>query len=115
MEGDSQILITMASKLMQGSPVYKVSSSWRLANRLELLKLWLNKHQAISFKHIRREGKKFADFLANIGVEAGKDFLAGPISGMVSKNQLSTFRSIVTIDRQQKEALHPDAGDISTI
>lgn len=73
-EGDSQIIINMASNLMQGSPVYKVSSIWRMATRLELLKQWLTNHQAISFKHIRREGNKLADFLANLGVDSGREF-----------------------------------------
>ena len=115
MEGDSQIIINMSSKLMQGSPVHKISSSWRLANRLELLKNWLTNHPAISFKHIRREGNKLADFIANLGVEWGREFYEGPISDMVSENQLSTFRSIVVTDMQRKEALHPDADRKSVV
>lgn len=82
-EGDSQIIISMASKLMHGSPVHKVSSSWRLAPCLDLLMHWFTTHQAITFKHIRREGNKLADFLVNLGVENGKDPLGGLISNTV--------------------------------
>lgn len=109
-EGDSQIIINMASKLLQGSPVHKVSSSWRMATRLELLQQWLTQNQAISFKNIRREGNKLADFLANLGVDNGKEFFEGSISGITSRNQLSTFHAIVTSDIQSKEDSHPDAG-----
>lgn len=109
-EGDSQIITNIALKLMQGSPVYKVSSSWRMATRLEMLKQWLTNHQAITFKHIRREGNKLADFLANLGVDSGKEFFEGSISSIVSGNQLSNFKTIVTNDMQLKEGSHPDAG-----
>lgn len=37
-EGDSQIIINMATKLMQGTPTRKISNSWRMAHRLELLR-----------------------------------------------------------------------------
>jgi len=82
-----------------------------LATRLELLKQGLTNHQAISFKHIRREGNKLADFLANIGVESGREFFEGSISSMVSENQLSIFKTIVTSDMQLQENSHPDAGE----
>lgn len=107
---DSQIIINMALKLLQGSPIHKVSSSWRMATRLELLQQWLIHNQAISFKHIRREGNKLADFLANLGVDSGREFYEGSISCIASENQLSTFHTIVTSDMQSKEDSNPDAG-----
>eukprot|EP00253_Pinus_taeda_P034194 PITA_34194 len=113
-EGDSQIIITMASKLLQGSPVHKVSSSWRLAPRLDLLNQWFSLHQAISFKYIRREGNKLADFLANLGVDSGKYFFEGSLSSIVSESHLSTFCDIVNNDMQSKEDSHPDAGALNT-
>ena len=36
-EGDSQILINMVNQILQGTPSYKVGSSWRLAERLEII------------------------------------------------------------------------------
>jgi len=109
-EGDSQILINMALKIQQGSPIQKVSNSWRMATRLERLQQWLNYNQAISFKHIRREGNKLADFLANLGVDNGKEFFAGSLQGSASEDQLSTFHAILTRDMQSREDSHPDAS-----
>ena len=65
-EGDSQIIINMVTKLMQGSPIHRVSRSWRMAQRLELIDKWLSQHQEISFKHTKWEGNKLVDFLANM-------------------------------------------------
>lgn len=97
-EGDSQIIINMVTKLMQGSPIHKVSSSWRMAQRLELIDKWLSQHQAISFKHTKREGNKLVDFLANIGVKIGVDLFVGSISNIASEVQLSDFHNIVKDD-----------------
>lgn len=111
-EGDSQILINMALKIQQGSSIHKVSSSWRMATRLERLQNWLQENQAISFKHIRREGNKLADFLANLGVDKGKEFFAGSLQGTTTEDQLSNFQAILTKDMQMREDSHLDAGVI---
>lgn len=68
-EGDSQIIINMVSKILQGTPSSKVSNSWRMAKRLELIECWLSSHRAVTLKDIHREGNKVMDLLANIGVE----------------------------------------------
>eukprot|EP00253_Pinus_taeda_P004733 PITA_04733 len=78
-EGDSQIIINMASKIQQGSEIQKVSRSWRMVTRLELLQQWLRDNKTISFKHIRREANKLSDFLANLGVDRGKDYFKGSL------------------------------------
>ena len=111
-EGDSQIIINMVTKLMQGSPIHKVSNCWRMAQRLELIDRWLSQHQAISFRHTRREGNKLADFLANLGVETGVGFFAGTISSIASEDQLSEFHKIVIQDELQENDTHPDVGGI---
>lgn len=79
-EGDSQIIINMASKTLQGSPSCEVSNRWRMAKRLELIECWLNSHRAITLKHICREGNKVADLLANMGVDCRVELHAGPIT-----------------------------------
>lgn len=81
-----------------------------MATRLERLQQWLNNNQAISFKHIKKEGNKLADFLANFGVDSGKEFFAGSLQGIASENQLSTFHSILTRDMLSREEPHPDVG-----
>lgn len=87
-EGDSQIIINMVSKILQGTPSSKVSNSWRMVKRLELIEGWLSSHRAITLKHIRWEGNKVANLLANIGVECGLDLHVGSISRLVSESQL---------------------------
>lgn len=69
MEGDSQILINMAKHLLNGSHAKKIATSWRLEARLEAMEQELLSNKAITFNHIRREGNKVVDFMANIGVE----------------------------------------------
>lgn len=97
-EGDSQIIINMISNTQQGKEVQNVSNSWRLATRLETLQTWLRNHNAISFKHIRREGNKLADFLANLGVVKGEEFFEGSLQGFASDSEINTFKNILTND-----------------
>lgn len=66
-EGDCQILINMAKQILQGTPTDKVVNSQRLVERLELIEQWLITNRTITFKHIRREGNKVVDLLANLG------------------------------------------------
>eukprot|EP00253_Pinus_taeda_P008595 PITA_08595 len=109
-EGDSQILINMVTKIQQGTEAQKVSRSWRMVTRLELLQSWLRDNRAITFNHIRREGNKLADFLANLGVDKGKDHFEGLLQGNVSETEWSTFQEILRKDTQSKTQDHPDAG-----
>ena len=73
-EGDSNILISAAKRLLSGQKTEKISLSWRLAYRLECLRVLLLSHPATSFHHVRREANKVANCLANAGVECGVGF-----------------------------------------
>eukprot|EP00253_Pinus_taeda_P008598 PITA_08598 len=110
-EGDSQIIINMASKLQQGSAAQKVSRSWRMATRLESLQTLLQNNKSTSFKHIRREGNKAADFLANLGAEIGKEHQEGTPQVIVSDSERATFQDIMIRDMQIEATNNPDAGD----
>ena len=46
----------------------KVSSSWLLASRLEVIRGLILSHPAFSFHHVRWDANKVADLLANVGV-----------------------------------------------
>eukprot|EP00253_Pinus_taeda_P034383 PITA_34383 len=109
-EGDSQILINMAIKIQQGTEAQKISTSWRMVARLELLQSWIRDNKAATFNHIRREGNKLADFLANIGAERGKNHFEGSLQGIVPRNAWYTFQEISKKDVQRQVPDHPDAG-----
>jgi len=53
-EGDSQILINMATRIQNGSLARKVASSWRLEARLSDIAQKLSNFRAISFIHTKR-------------------------------------------------------------
>eukprot|EP00253_Pinus_taeda_P028735 PITA_28735 len=76
-EGDSQIIINMATCIQNGSHTRKVAHSWRLEARLNNIDRELHQHRALSFLHTRREGNKTADLLANLGVECSRTLITG--------------------------------------
>ena len=105
-EGDSQILINMATRIQNGSQARKVASSWRLEARLNVIEHELRTHRAISFHHTKREGNKVADLLANIGVENKQILLSGHTSIIPNNLQAQECKSLI-----QNDAATSDAGD----
>jgi ribonuclease HI len=86
-EGDSQIIINMFSKLLHGSEPMKLSPRWRLLSQLELLQSLLLPHQVYVPSHVRREDNNIVDKLANVGV----DSLEGDILLNNDQSQSSPF------------------------
>eukprot|EP00253_Pinus_taeda_P030826 PITA_30826 len=66
-EGDSQITIEMLRKLKDGQRWDKVAKSWRTAAIIKDIEELLNKIEYKTIKHVRRDGNKAVDFLANWG------------------------------------------------
>lgn len=87
MEGDSQILITMATKILNGTQVRNIATSWRLEARLENIASELQRNRAITFMHTRREGNKVADFMSNVGVETQHSFLTGAMNTILTNEK----------------------------
>ena len=52
-EGDSQMIILLATKLQNGSRSAKVSPSWHLESRLDSLRAMLINGVAVRFSHVR--------------------------------------------------------------
>lgn len=72
LEGDSQIILQMAEKLLNGKPVHKVAENWRMEHNLEQLRAKLIRHSEVQIHHVKRKANKLADLLANNGVESGQ-------------------------------------------
>lgn len=105
-EGDSQILINMAKQLQNGTHARKVANSWRREARLEAIEHLLHNNEAIIFNHIRREGNKVADLLANLGVEARHTMLSSTTDIIQNHDHAQEFTKLV-----QSDAAPPDAGE----
>lgn len=78
-EGGSLMLINMANHLVNGAHSHKVANSWRLEARLDAIEKTLHTNQAIIFNHVKWEGNKVVDLLANLGVENGHSLLTGAL------------------------------------
>lgn len=110
-EGDSYILINMVNQILQGTPSYKVGSSWRLDERLEKIGQWLSTHRVVTLKHIRRDGNKVANFLANIGLYSGKTLHVGTLNYIATTPRLQEYNDLVQNEIENEEETHLDAGD----
>eukprot|EP00253_Pinus_taeda_P011126 PITA_11126 len=104
-EGDSQILINMAKHLLNGSHAKKIATSWRLEARLEAMEQELLNNRAITFNHIKREGNKVVDFMANLGVENEHTLQKGTLDILMNHEQAQECNRLV-----QNDAALLDAG-----
>ena len=104
-EGDSQILIAIATQLLNGTRAHKIANSWRLEARLEAIELWLHTNRAIIFQHVKREGNKVADLLANLGVNHDHALISGSLDIIQNHEHKQECLSLI-----QKDANPPDAG-----
>jgi ribonuclease HI len=68
LEGDSQIVIQLITKILHGGQPHKISPSWRLAGLLEDFQSLLRRNINVIPSHIKRKANTVADLLANEGV-----------------------------------------------
>lgn len=64
----------------------------------------------VTLKHIRREGNKVADLLANMGVDCGMHLHVGSISRLAFVSQLLDFNNLVHKEMPHVDEVSPDAG-----
>jgi ribonuclease HI len=68
-EGDSQIIIQLITKILHGDHPLKISPSWRLSGLLEDFGDLIHPSLTIIPSHVKRDTNKVADCLANEGVD----------------------------------------------
>ena len=68
LEGDSQIILQMATKLLHGKLVNNVADNWKMSHSLDLLRGLLRDHSEVQIHHVKRKANRLADLLANYGV-----------------------------------------------
>ena len=69
LEGDSQIVINLITKILHGSHPTKISPSWRLSGLLEDFTRLHQPHLNIIPSHVKRDANRIADCLENEAVE----------------------------------------------
>jgi ribonuclease HI len=74
-EGDSQIIIQLITKILHGEHPRRISPSWRLSGLLEDFGAIVHPNLTIIPSHVKREANKVADHLANAGVETKSELI----------------------------------------
>ena len=69
LEGDSQVILQMATKLLHGKLVSKVADNWKMTHSLEKLRMLLWRHSEVQIHHVRRKANKLDDLVANYGAK----------------------------------------------
>ena len=71
LEGGSQIILQMDTKLLHGKPVSKVVDNWKMGHSLDQLRGLLPE---VQIHHVKRKANRLADLLANYGVSKRQEF-----------------------------------------
>lgn len=78
---------------------------------MEQVEQWLSTHRAVTLKHIRRDGNKIANLLANIGVDSGKTLHAGTLNSTATTPLLQDYNDLVQNEMAIEEETHSNLGD----
>jgi ribonuclease HI len=98
LEGDSQIIIKLATKILHGSNPERISPSWRLHNLLANFNSHLHSHLSIITAHVKRDANKVADRLANEAVEIGEECLRWEGQGFPAPEILTLCQALANRD-----------------
>jgi len=74
-EGDSQVIIQLISKILHGKPPWWISPNWRLSGLLEDFGDIINPNLTLIPSHVKREANKIADHLENAGIDANAELI----------------------------------------
>jgi ribonuclease HI len=103
-EGDSQVIIQLATRILNGQPPWRTSPSWRLLGLLEDFKDLINPNLILIPSHVRREANKVADHLANKGIDAKADLIYW------QANYLQRLNSLTSAETLLAETFRPRMG-----
>jgi hypothetical protein len=98
LEGDSQVIIRLATKILHGSNPDKISPSWRLHSLLTEFTLHLHPHYSIITSHVKREANKVADHLANEAVDTREELFCWEGQGSPGSMVLTRCQDLATRD-----------------
>lgn len=73
LEGDSQLILQMAEKILNGKHVHKVADNQQLIHNPDLLQTKLYNRPNVKIHHVKRKANSLVDLLTNYGVEKGKE------------------------------------------
>lgn len=100
-EGDSEVILQMATKLLHGKEVHKVADNWRLAHNLEQLRALLITHSEVRIHHVKRKTNQLVDTIANYGVESGHELTQVLWNEAIDKGLRDRCHSVMEQDRKR--------------
>jgi len=106
-EGDSRIIVMMARKLQRDHRVDRITRNWRLEFRAERLAELLACRPSCSFSHVRRNGNRAADILANHGVTADNSFEVVKWPPVNRVDWMTKVERAADKDRECPSGIHP--------
>jgi ribonuclease HI len=74
-EGDSQIIIQLISKILHGELPRRISPSWRLSGLLEDFRDLIHPNLILIPSHVKRDANKVADHLENTGIDSKSELI----------------------------------------
>jgi ribonuclease HI len=98
LEGDSQIIIRLVTRILHGCNPDKITPSWRLHGLLADFGHYLQPHLSITTSHIKREANKVADRLANEAIEKGEEHVSWEGPGSPAPEILTCCQALANSD-----------------
>lgn len=90
LEGDSRLILQMATKLLHGKLVSKVVDNWKMAHTIDQLRGLVRAHFEVQIHHVKRKENKLTDLLANYGIrkkhELQQKRWEDPIEGFLQRD-----------------------------
>jgi ribonuclease HI len=98
LEGDSQVIIRLVTRILHGCNPDKISPRWRLYGLLADFSHHLQPHLSITTSHMKREANKVADRLANEAVETGEERFCWDGQGSPASEILTWCQALANSD-----------------